>query len=329
MQKSQVRSWLGSVAVGLGVIMVSNAAQAAGDYPNKPVTIVVGYGAGGGADTIARLYAEKLQGALKQSFVVENKPGAGATLGAAAVARSPNDGYTLMVAPTAVFTVTPIVRKTPYDPIADFTPIGNLATGLDVIIKSKAVPAQTLEEFIVLAKKNPGVYSFASSGLATSTHLMGEFFQEAAGIKLLHVPYKSSNDYLPDLIQGRVSLAFDPVLLNQVSGGKLDFLAIAGDARLPGYPKVGTTKEARIDMSLAYDRLWYGLFGPKDLPPEVLQRLSDAIKKISSDPEVAAKLAATGMAPKFISPSEFKSKIGDDARYFGDLIKKLDLKLEQ
>ena len=315
------------LAVGLGLLSSGGAAIAA--YPEKPVTVVVGYGPGGGADTITRLYAEKLAVELKQPFVVVNKPGAGAALAASSVARGAADGYTLMVAPTAVFTITPNIRKTGYDPLKDFTPISTLAVATGVVVASKTVPANNLAEFVASAKEHPDKYSFASSGLATSTHLTGEMFGDAAGIKLLHIPYKSSSEYLTDLIDGRVSIAFDPILLNQVTSGKLKLLGVLSDKRLSAYPDVGTTKEAGIDMSASYDKIWYGLVGPAKLPPDVVKRLSEAIVKVSKDPEIAKKLEVTFMQPKVVVGDRFAEMIEVDNKYYEKLIKKLNLNIEK
>lgn len=317
---------LSLVATGALAATLPLAVQAA--YPDRTVTIMVGYGAGGGADLLARLYAEKLSAKLKQTFIVENKPGAGATLAAASVAHAKADGYTLMVAPTAVFTITPNVRRTNYAPLTDFTPIATLATGLDIITSSQTIPANNLDEFIVLAKANPGKYSFASSGLATSTHFSGEIFKEAAGIDILHVPYKSSNDYLPDLIQGRVSIAFDPVLLNQVNAGKLNLLGVAQDEPLVAYPQAQTSKQAGIDMSPAYERIWYGIVGPADMPADVVTILSDAIKAVSTDPSIAERLEATGIRPDVVTGGDFARKMRDDSDYYKNLIERLNIQLE-
>lgn len=314
------------VVTGAFAAALPLAAQAA--YPDRAVTIMVGYGAGGGADLLARLYAEKLAAKLNQTFIVENKPGAGATLAASAVAHSKPDGYTLMVAPTAVFTITPNVRRTNYAPLKDFTPIATLATGLDIITSSKTIPANNLSEFIVLAKANPGKYSFASSGLATSTHFTGEMFKEAAGIDILHVPYKSSNDYLPDLIQGRVSIAFDPVLLNQVNADKLNLLGVAQDEPLEGYPQAQTSKQAGIDMSPAYERIWYGIVGPADMPADVVATLSTAIQEVSKDPSIAQRLEATGIRPDVVTGEDFAQKMRDDSDYYKNLIQRLNIQLE-
>lgn len=320
------RVFIAQLFLILGLSYITHSARAA--YPERPITVVVGYGAGGGADTLARLYAEKLAHKLKVPFVVENKTGAGATLAASAVARAQPDGYTLMVAPTAVFTITPNVRKTSYDPITDFTPISTIAKGLDVIIASNTLPANNIRELLNLVKKNPRKYSFASSGLATSTHLMGEAFNDASDTELLHVPYKSSNDYLPDLIEGRVALAFDPVLLNQVKAGKLKLLGMVSGNRSSQFPEIGTTKEAGIDMSMTYGKLWYGLVGPAGLPKEVTQRLASAVEQISKDPEVSDKLSATGIQADAISMKKYADKIKEDNAFYRSLIEKLNLKLD-
>lgn len=326
-QKIYLKAGLWAV-LAAGVVAFSLPASVQAAYPDRPVTIMVGYGAGGGADMLARLYAEKLSARLNQTFIVENKPGAGATLAASSVAHSKPDGYTLMVAPTAVFTITPNVRRTNYAPLTDFTPIATLATGLDIITSSQAIPAKNLSEFIVLAKENPGKYSFASSGLATSTHFMGEIFKEAAGIDILHVPYKSSNDYLPDLIQGRVSIAFDPVLLNQVNAGKLNLLGVAQDTPLDSHPQAQTSKAAGIDMTAAYERIWYGIVGPSGMPEETVAMLSAAIKEASKDPSIAERLAATGIRPDVITGDDFAKKMRDDSAYYQELIKRLNIQLE-
>jgi len=307
---------------------IGSGQTASAQYPEKPVTVIVGYGAGGGADTVARLYADGLAREMGQSFIVDNRPGAGATLAAAAFAKAPPDGYTLMVAPTAVLAITPHARKVNYDPKTDFTPISILATGLDVVVGSKTLPANNLEELIALAKQNPGRYTYASSGIATWTHLMGEIFKEAAGIDLLHVPYKSSSEYVADLLEGRVSLSFDPVMINLVRGDKLKLLSFIAEERVEGYPDIGTSKEVGIDMRVAQNRLWYSLFAPAGAPDDVVQTLANAVEKIAQDQDIAAKIAATGIRPNSVSGAAFQAQYLNDIDYYGGLLKKLNVALE-
>lgn len=316
-----------AAAGALSVLPMASAGEST--YPNRPVKILVGYGPGGSADNAARMFGDKLSAELGQSFIIENRPGAGATTAAGMLASAPNDGYTLMVAPTAVLAITPILRKTSYDPVKDITSIAKLTNSIGMITISNELPAKTLPEFIELAKKNPGKYSFGSSGVATITHLTGEVFQKATGIELLHVPYKTIVDGVSDLVAGRIAIVFDPFVLPQSKAGKTNTVASTTDARHPDFPDAPTLDELGIDLQGFRSRSWFGLFGPRDLPADVVERLNTALEKISRDPELAKTLLALGQVPDFMPAGQFGPQVADDYQYFNNLIGELGIQIEQ
>lgn len=297
-------------------------------YPSKVVKVLVPYGAGGSADNAARVYAEGLSSELGQPFVIENRPGASGTLAAGMLAHAPADGYTLMVAPTAVVAITPSTRKTPYDPAKDFTAVAKLTSSYGMISMTQALPAKNLADFIELAKKHPGKYAFGSSGVGTITHLSGEVFQRAVGIELLHVPYKTIVDAVGDLFDGRIALVFDPFILPQISTGKVAAVAALGGQRHPDYPDVPTVEELGIDMKGFSTRSWFGMFAPNGISKEIVARLDAALEKVARDPETAKKLLLIGQRPDFEATGTFTPEVAGDLAFFKDLIAQLGLKLQ-
>lgn len=297
-------------------------------YPVKPVRVLVPYSAGGSADNAARLMAEKLAAALGQNFVIDNRPGASGTIAAQALAAAPGDGYTLMVAPTAVAAITPVTRKTPYDPLKDFTAVAKLSGSLGMLSVSPAIPAKTWPELLKLARENPGKLAFGSSGVGTITHLTGEVLQQAAGIKLLHVPYKSIVDGVGDLLSGRVAMVFDPFILPQVRAGKVFAVAALGGRRHPEFPDVPTIEERGIDMQGFFARSWFGMFGPRDMPREVVEKLNAEIEKAGRDPELVRKMQGLGLYPDFVPSARFTAQLNSDLAFFAALLKQLDIRLE-
>ena len=305
------------------------AVGAQGVWPNRQIRVLVPYAAGGSADNAARSYTERLAVALGQAIVVDNRPGASGTVAAAALAQAAGDGYTLMVAPTAVMAITPAARKTPYDPLKDITALARLAGSQSMLTLSNEVGVRTLPEFIKLAKASPGKYAFGSSGVATITHLTGEILQQAAGIKLQHVPYKSIVEGVGDLIAGRIAMVLDPFILPQVKAGKAIAVASFDPKRNPEFPDVPTMDELGIDMKDFQARSWFGLFGPRGVPREVSERLDAEIEKIARVPELARKLQGLGLAPHFAPSARFSQQLADDLAFFGVLLKQLDIKLDQ
>lgn len=323
------RRWLTAALASVAsqtLAVQSSHAQTA--YPNRPVRILVPYAAGGSADNAARIIAEKVAANLGQSFVVDNRPGASGTIAASALAQAAADGYTLMVAPTAVVAITPLTRKTPYDALKDFTAVSKLTGTLGMLSISPATGAKTLPELLKLARENPGKYAFGSSGIGTITHLTGEVLQQAAGVKLLHVPYKSIVEGIGDFQAGRIAMVFDPFILPQVRAGKAIAAASLAGRRHPEFPEVATIGELGIDMRGFFNRSWFGLFGPRELPRDVVDRLNVEVERATRDPEVTRKLVSLGLTPEFVPHAQFGPQLADDISFFGGLIKQLDLKLE-
>jgi tripartite-type tricarboxylate transporter receptor subunit TctC len=302
--------------------------NAQGMWPNRPIKVLVPYAAGGSADNAARSYTDRLATALGQPVLVENRPGASGTLAASLLAQAPGDGYTLMVAPTAVMAITPAARKTPYDPLKDITALARLAGSQSMLTISNELGVKTLPEFIRLAKSSPGKYAFGSSGIATITHLTGEILQQSTGIKLQHVPYKSIVDGVGDLLAGRIAMVLDPFILPQVKAGRATAVASLNPQRNPEFPDVPTTDELGIDMRNFQARSWFGLFGPKNLPREVSLRLDGEIEKIAGDPGLAAKLQGLGLMPSFAPSAKFGTQLADDLAFFGVMLRELGIRLD-
>lgn len=315
----------GLLAATLVPGLSSNPARAQAAWPNRPIKLIVPYPAGGNADTIGRLIADRLSGSLGQQVVVENRAGAGATIGAQAAARSAADGYTLLLAPTAVVAITHHLRKVPYDPENDFAPIACLSGSYGIVAARKDLPANTLPEFIALARKDPGKYTFGSAGTATATHLSGEIVHFKAGIKLLHVPYKGSAESLADLLGGRIDLIYDPVALPQVRAGALKALAVTSDTRHPELPGVLTLREQGLDVP---GGSWFGLFAPRGTPPEIIERLAAESGRALSSPGTRETLLKFSQYPDFKGPSAFARQIALDSATYKDLIASAGIKVD-
>jgi tripartite-type tricarboxylate transporter receptor subunit TctC len=293
------------LAVFLAIVFSS--IQAFGqDWPSRPVRILVPLGAGGFADVPARLLAPTIGKELGGTFFVENKPGAGSTIGANEIAKSAPDGTSFL------FTATPHVisahvykKRLQYDPLKDFAPVALIASGPYVLAVHPSLPASSVKELIALAKKEPGKIDFASSGNGSAQHLVGAMFATEAGIELNHVPYKGSSQAMQDVLAGRVKVTFAgvPNVLNQVRAGKLRALGVTGAKRWPDMPDVPTIAEAGVP---GYDAsLWLCLLAPAGTPEAIVDKMSAAIGKALHDPDTVQKLRAAGIAPSYMGPKEF------------------------
>lgn len=309
---------------GLALAAAGTPAQAAG-WPDRPIKLVVPYPAGGNADAIGRWAAERLSAGLGQPVVVENRAGAGATIGAQHVARSPADGYTLLLAPTAVVAITHHLRKVPYDPDADFAPVASLSSSYGIVAARKDLPASTMPELIALARKEPGKLTFGSAGTATATHLSGEIVHYKAGIKVLHVPYKGSAPALTDLVGGSIDLIYDPVALAQVKAGNVKALAATSAVRHPDLPDVPTLKEQGLDVP---GGSWFGLFAPKGTPADVVARLAAELERAVAAPGTREALLRFSQYPDFQGPTAFADRIRQDSATYRDLIRDAGIKVE-
>ena len=280
-----------------------------GEYPSRPVKIVVPSPPGGGTDIVARVLGQHFSKALGQSFFVENKPGAGNMIGIEAVARSPGDGYTLLMVASTLALNSVLFKKVPYAPVRDFAPITLAATAPNVLIVHPSLPAQSLADFIALAKRKPGALSYGTPGIGTSPHLSMELLKSLAGIALQHVPYRGTAAAVTDLIGGQISATFANALTAkpQVDAGRVRALAITGPKRIEALPNVPPVAEAGVP---GYEAMqWYGLLAPAGTPPPIVARLNaEALKALQSE-EMKEKLAADGAQPVGTSAAEFAALI--------------------
>ena len=298
-----MKSLLAALAL-IGTVSLA-AAQA---YPSKPIRLIVGYPPGGGIDFAARTVQVPLQEALKQQIIVDYKPGAGGVLAATELTRAAPDGYTLLLANTGPFAIAPYLQaKRPYDPLKQFTYIGQISQGSYIVVTRPDHPAKDLRDFVAWAKANPGRVNFASGGAGTSTHLNGELMNQATGLDMTHVPYKGTAPAIQDLIGGQTQLLIDAgaALLPQVKAGKLKALAVTGAKRDPQLPDVPSVRE--LGLGAMESAGFQGLVGPAGMPKEVVDKLAAELAKVLAQPELKAKFSASGSEVHFAGPQEFAS----------------------
>ncbi len=322
--RSTIPSFLrrrGLLAVALLGLSASFGAQAQDVFPSKPIKLVVPYPPGGPTDTVARLVGQKLGEQMGQTVVIENKPGAGGNLGAESVARSPADGYTLLVATTAHAINPSVFKKLGYELLKDFVPVSQLTSGPLVIVANPALPASNVAELVALAKSKPGALNFASSGNGQSTHLSAELFSAMAGVKMNHVPYKGSAPALVDVMGGQTDLMFDTMLsaLPHVKAGKLKALAVTSAQRSPAAPDVPTVAESGLS---GYEAIaWNGLLAPAGTPPAVLAKLNAELKKALETPALRERFDAQGFAAAWSAPAAFDSFLRAEVDKWGKTAK--------
>ena len=282
----------------------SSSLAVAQDWPAKPLRLVVPYPPGGAVDQVARLITPKLEAALGQPVVVDNKAGAGGLIGSDLVAKAAPDGYTILFATVSSHAIAPAVyAKMPYDPLTDFAPISNVALTPYIITVNPAVPAKTLAELISYAKANPDKINFGSSGKGTTPHLAGELFNTIAGTRIAHVPYKGSAPMVTDLLGNQVQVAFDNTVIPHIKSGRLVGLAITGPARLSSVPDIPTAAEAGLK---GYEAVgWMGLMAPKGTPAAITARIAKETAQAMTAPDVKAKLDALGFQAHTDTPAAF------------------------
>ena len=313
----------------LPVALLLPFAALAQSFPTKPIRVVVPFPPGG-VDITARLLQPKMQEDLGQPIIVENRPGSGGMAGSAVVAKSPPDGYTLLMTTSGTLVNAPLLAKdVPFDPIRDFTPITVVFQAVSTLVVNAALPAKTVKELLDYAKANPGKLSFASPGVGTNQHIDGEIFRHAAGVNMLHVPYKGFGQSIQDLIAGHVQLGFVTFanIRPHLGAGKVRLLAVGDATRYPAIPDVPAIAETLP----AFQRIpgWSGAFlGPAGLPKPVLARLHGAAVKAIHAPEVRAKLEAGGSRIMAITPEEFAQLLKSDLENAGRTLKTLGIKAE-
>ena len=321
------RSFLTTVAAA-GVLPWVGMARAESAFPNKPVKIVVPYTPGGAPDLIARLLASELGSQWAQSIVVENKPGAGGSIGADYVSRADADGYTLLSGGVGTNAINPILYKNiRYDPVNDFTPLTLVGNVANMLIGNASFPANNLGELVELVRQNPNKYGYGSPGNGTSPHLSGELFCQMTGLKLAHIPYKGSAMALNDLMGAQIPLAFDNLTtgLPFVKEGKVKVFAVTTRARSPLLPDVPTFSESGVP---GYDlSAWAGIFAPKGLPPALATKISADIGKVLRKPEIVEKLLGLGVQASPNTPEAFKVFVADEGAKFRKLADQANLQL--
>jgi tripartite-type tricarboxylate transporter receptor subunit TctC len=316
-----------SIASALAAL--ASATAFAQGYPNKPVRIIVPFAPGGNVDITARLVAPGLQEALGQPVIVENKAGAGGTIGADQVVKSTADGYTLLMGSNSTFSVAPaLYPKNPYSPLKDFAPVASIASGPFVLVTSAGAPDKTAKDLVARAKASPGKLTMSSAGTGSSNHLVGELFQEIAGVKFTHVPYKGSGQALTDLMGGQVDLHFDQITsaAGHIQSGKLRALMVTAPQRVPSLPDVPTAAEAGYPSFQATNVT--GLIAPAGTPRDVIDKLNAAVQKVIAQAAVREKLAGIGAAPTGGSPEDFAGYIKEDFAKWTRIVKDNHVKVE-
>jgi tripartite-type tricarboxylate transporter receptor subunit TctC len=300
-------SFVRAAARGAFALALCTTGVWAQGYPERPVRLIVGFTAGGTTDVVARLLAQQLAPLLGQPVVVENKPGAGGIVGADFVAKAPPDGYTLLQASAGLTTTAAIMRKLPFDTVQAFAWIGTATTYPLVISTGSTSPLKSLAEVIARAKAEPGKITYGTAGVGTAGHFLAEWFSDAAGVEMLHVPFKGAGAYI-EVMAGRVDLAFDPVVatLPLVKGGKLRALAVTSrqpTSSLPDVPVAAQMVPGYVFQS------WLGLAAPAGTPPAIVERLNRELRRILADPEVQKRLAEFGGAPAPSSADEMRAQV--------------------
>jgi tripartite-type tricarboxylate transporter receptor subunit TctC len=306
----------------------ATGASAQEAWPTKPIKMIVPFAAGGPSDVVARHVATALTKDLGQQVIVDNKPGAGASLGVALAARAPADGYTLLLGHSASISATAQMRKVSYDPRTDFVPIATFAANFTLLVARKDLPASNIAELKAMALKAPNTVSCGTAGPGSGSHMACELFAELLGIKLLMVHYKGSSEAQNDILGGRIDLGFDPSALPRVKEGALKVLATRseGGKRFAGTPDVLSFAEQGLpDMT---DELWFGLLAPAGTPAAIVQRVAAVAKSFVDAPDTAAKLMTYSLYPIYIGPDELNARMAKDWVYFGNLISRHNLRLD-
>jgi tripartite-type tricarboxylate transporter receptor subunit TctC len=296
----------------------------AASWPERPIRMVVPYPAGGGSDNIARYLGERVGAALGQPIVIENRGGAGATIGTQVAANAEPDGYTFLLAPTAVVALTPLLRKVPYDP-ETLVAVAKVSTSYGMVVARKDLPADTIEELIALSHKTPEGLTFGSAGTATITHLTGEIAKLQLGLNAVHVPYKGSAPSLTDLIGGQIDLIYDALALPAIKNGQVKALAATSRERHPELPEIPTMAELGYELG-SYN--WYGLFAPKGTPSAMVERMAVEVERVLAEPATREQMGKFSQYPDYMGPAEFQQAVAQDRAFFEKLLREVKIEIE-
>ncbi|MGO4277574.1 Tripartite-type tricarboxylate transporter, receptor component TctC [Cupriavidus sp. OV038] len=316
-------SWLRLLGIGLTTSLTLVAAPSHADtYPSKPIRLIVPFPASGATDLLARAIAQKVGTNMGQQIVVDNRPGAGGAIGSDMAAKAPADGYTLLIATTSTHSIGPYINThLPYNTETDFTPIGQVAVATNVLVVPNQLPVKNVKELIDYAKKHPGELNYASSGNGTVVHLTAEAFKAQAGVFITHIPYRGTALAVPDLISNKVQVLFDSIVsgMPHVKDGKLKALAVTSLKRSPLAPDLPTASESGLP-GFESDT-WFGIYGPKGLPADVVTRLNAEFNKAIQSQDVRDRLGKLGAEPVGGTPAQFAAMVKKDSARWGKLIK--------
>ena len=317
------------VLLPLALLALATPRAAAQDYPNRPVRLIVPFAAGGSADVYARFLAQRLQEAMGQSFIVDNRPGAGSIIGTDAVAKSPADGYTLLVMSNTHTVNESLLPTKPFALMRDFAPVAPINASELVLVARSGLPIGNVKELIAAAKAKPGGLTYASSGNGTPYHMAGELFKAMAGVDILHIPYKGSSGARTDVLGGQVDLMFDavPTMSEHIKAGKVKALGTTGLTRSAVLPDLPTIAESAVPGYEA--TIWLGLMAPKATPPLIVAKLNAEVQRIVSNPDIAKAWKAQGATPMTMSVAEFTRYLNDDIVKWARIVKISGAKPEQ
>jgi tripartite-type tricarboxylate transporter receptor subunit TctC len=315
-----------AVATVLAAITFSQTPVSAQDWPQRPVTLIVPYAAGGNTDGIARITAERLTNAFGKSFVIENRPGAGGAIAADMVAKAAPDGHTLFIAALPVMAIVPAINKVRYDPIKDFTPISNIATNPFVIVVNKDIPVKTLKEFVDYVGARKGQLSYGSAGIGSLNHLSMALFLKKAGLEMTHVPYKGNAPALSDVVAGHIPAMFSNFsdALPQAKAGNVRMIALSSEKRSPLAPDLPTVAESGYP---GFEILtWNGLMAPANTPMPIVEKIAAEVAAAVKDEKFATRLSEFGVDPLGNSPAQYKAMLARDVATWAEAVDLAGLK---
>jgi tripartite-type tricarboxylate transporter receptor subunit TctC len=300
---------------------------AAQDYPSRPVRVIMPFGAGGPTDVFTRAIADELSKSLKQPFVMENRPGAGTIIGSDAAAKSPPDGYTLLMMSATQTTTETLVPNKPFKLMRDFVPVASVMSSELVMVVHPSVGVKTVQEFVALAKAKPGTLNYASSGIGSNYHMAGELFKILTGTNIMHVPYKGSTQARNDIISGQIQMMFDsvPTMAQMIQVGRVNALGTTGKVRSPSLPDVPTLTESGIPHQAT---IWLGVMAPAGTPQPIVDLLNTEINKIVTRPDVKLAWEKLGAVPVAMKPAEFGAFVQSEIDRWAQVIKTNDIKVE-
>jgi len=306
--------------------LIAGPSARAGEWPERPVKLILPYAPGGATDLIGRPWADKLAQAFGRPFVIENRGGASGIIGTEAAAKAAPDGYTLLLTPNAPLSVQPTLRKTPYDPFKNFTPVGRVGDLISGFVIHPAVGVQVFKEMVEYAKANPGKLAYGSAGLGTASHLRLEMLKVKAGIDILHVPYRGNADALNDLLANNVQMMNEINPMPHVRAGKLTLLDISYPERHPDFPDVPTLWE--VGYGDAYVPSWYSIWAPAGTPQPIIAKMNTKMAEIAKTPDMKARLLAINVSCPMQTPEEMRRQLAEDTKRNAEHIKLTNLKIE-